>query len=242
MNTLSRKQREIQEREERVLEVACKMLVEQGYHGLSMDRIAETLEYSKGTIYQHFPNKEEILLALANQAMECRLRLFRRAAAFAARSRERMSAIGFAAELFVQLYPHHFQVEQVIRLSSAWEKTSEQRRRHLETCEGQCMGVVSGIIRDAVAHRDVDLPAGLAPEQIAFGLWSLTFGGYSIAATSPSLEAVGIREPFAVVRQNCNFLLDGVGWRPLSSEIDYAGLGERIGREVFAEELQAVAG
>src|SRR3984885_3865421 len=88
--TLTRKQREIQGREGRILEVARTMIVEDGYHGLSMDRIAEALEYSKGTIYQHFSCKEDILMALANQAIERRLEMFRRAAAFRGKSRERM--------------------------------------------------------------------------------------------------------------------------------------------------------
>ncbi len=35
------------------------MIVRDGYHGLSMDRIAEALEYSKGTIYQHFSCKKK---------------------------------------------------------------------------------------------------------------------------------------------------------------------------------------
>src|SRR5271163_4453953 len=122
--TLTRKQREIQEREGRILELARSMIVEQGYHGLSMDRIAEALEYSKGTIYQHFSCKEEILMALVNQTMERRLDLFRRAAAFRGRSRERMTALGAAAELFFQLYPDHIHTEHTIRISSVREKTS----------------------------------------------------------------------------------------------------------------------
>src|SRR5690242_3515432 len=105
--TLTRKQREIQGREQRILDVARSMIVDDGYHGLSMDRIAEALEYSKGTIYQHFSCKEEILMALVNQTMERRLNMFRRAAAFRGRSRERLTAIGLAAELFFQLYPDH---------------------------------------------------------------------------------------------------------------------------------------
>ena len=83
--TLSRKQREVQGRQERILELARSMIVRDGYHGLSMDRIAEALEYSKGTIYQHFTCKEEILMALVNQTMERRLHLFQRAAAFRGR-------------------------------------------------------------------------------------------------------------------------------------------------------------
>ncbi len=108
--TLTRKQREIQSREGRILEVARAMIVQDGYHGLSMDRIAEALEYSKGTIYQHFSCKEDILMALVNQAVECRLDLFRRAAAIRGRSRERITAIGASCEVFFRAlspsFPH----------------------------------------------------------------------------------------------------------------------------------------
>ena len=72
MNQLTRKQREFEQREQLILKIAREMLIQQGYLGLRMDHIADRIEYSKGTIYQHFPNKEEIILALANSAMNKR--------------------------------------------------------------------------------------------------------------------------------------------------------------------------
>jgi AcrR family transcriptional regulator len=234
--TLTRKQREVQGREGRILELARSMIVQDGYHGLSMDRIAEALEYSKGTIYQHFSCKEEILVALVNQTMERRLDLFRRAAAFRGRSRERMAALGAAAELFFELYPEHIQIEHTIRISSIKEKASEQRRLCLESCEASCSEVVRGVIRDAVAAGDLQASDDFGVEDLAFGLWSLTFGGYSIAATSPSLANLGIHDPLLSIRANCIRLLDGVGWRPLTSEQDMTAVFARVKRDVFARE------
>ena len=241
MNALSRKQRELLEREARILDVAREMLLEHGYHGLSMDRIAESLEYSKGTIYQHFPCKEEILLALANQALEGRCAMFRRAAAFRGRPRERIMAIGQAYEAFVRLFPHHFQVEQVIRLSSVWEKTSSERRETAKIFETECVGVVGGIVRDAVAAGDLQLPADVPAEHVVFGLWTMAFGAFTLLASGAALDRVGINDPLAALRQNYNALLDGFGWRPLASELDQATVIERIHREVLAEEWQKLA-
>jgi len=51
---LSRKQREIATREQLILDTAQNILHEQGYSHLTMERIAEATEYSKGTIYYHF--------------------------------------------------------------------------------------------------------------------------------------------------------------------------------------------
>jgi AcrR family transcriptional regulator len=241
MSTLTRKQREIQQREAKILEVARQMLLEHGYHGLSMDRIADLLEYSKGTIYQHFPCKEEILMALANQALESRLAMFRRAAAFRGRPRERIMAVGQAYEAFVRLYPHHFQVEQVIRLSSVWQKTTPKRRESARVCDTACMGVVGGIARDAVAAGDLELPADVAAEHVVFGLWTMAFGAFTLLASGAALDELGIPEPIVALRQNYNRLLDGYGWRPLSGELDQQGTIERINREVLGEEMQQLA-
>jgi hypothetical protein len=177
---------------------------------------------------------------LVNQTMERRLDLFRRAAEYRGRSRERMTAVGVASDLFFQLYPDHVQTEHTIRISSLREKASEQRRLTLETCEARCSEVVRGVIGDAVGAGDLQLPTDYPVEQLAFGLWSLAFGGYSLAITSPSLANLGIPDPLLAMRNNFIRLLDGVGWKPLSSEVD---LTQRIGtilREVFPAELAQV--
>ena len=60
MAALARKQRELRERESLLLDAARRILVEGGYHGLTMARVAEALEYSKGTIYSHSSCKSDV--------------------------------------------------------------------------------------------------------------------------------------------------------------------------------------
>ncbi len=50
MTQLTRKQREIERRTREILSVARPILLEEGFHGLSMDRVAAQMEYAKGTI------------------------------------------------------------------------------------------------------------------------------------------------------------------------------------------------
>lgn len=237
MSTLTRKQREIQLREERILEVARDQFVHDGYHGLSMDRIAQQLEYAKGTIYNHFPCKEEIMIALANQALEKRTDMFRRVAALPGRTRERLAGIGAAAELFARRFPNHFAVEQLIRSSSIWGKTSEKRQHVMRLCESRCMEIVGGIVRDAVACGDLTLSEGTCAEDVVFGLWSMSFGAYSIIATSESLAEIGVHDPYSVVRRNMNAMVDGLGWHPLSHEVDYATTFDRVQQTAFPDEF-----
>lgn len=240
MKTSDRKQREIQEREAKILECARPMFIEGGYNGLNMDRLTSMLEYSKGTIYNHFSCKEEIIITLAIQTLEKRLAMFEKAALFQGTSRERIAAIGTAAELFVKTYPDHFCVEQTIRLDSIWDKTSEERRKVMSNFEHRCIGIVGGIVRDGIARGDVQLGENITPEEIVFGLWSLSVGGSSIITTSNSLGELGISDPFRMLRRNYNRFLDGIQWQQLSSEVDYDAVFDRVSQEVFGNELSQI--
>ena len=87
MNTLTRKQREIADRHTRFLDIAKSLIETEGYSTLSMDRIAELAEYSKGTVYQHFSCKEEILIQLCNQNGQILKSLFERACDYSSGTR-----------------------------------------------------------------------------------------------------------------------------------------------------------
>ena len=238
--TLTRKQREVEQRERLILDVATEMVSARGYLGLNMDRIAEATEYSKGTIYQHFSCKEDVLIALAVEAHEKRISMFARAAAFDGHPRERLAAICVACELSVRLYPENFKIEQILRTASIWEKTSPDRQSVLRSCETGCMNIVAGIIRDALGQGDLILPAATGPEDLGFALWSMSYGAASIMTTSGRLDELGIGEPFACVRRSMTLMLDGYGWKPLSKDWDYPRTFERIHREVFPDETQRV--
>ncbi len=234
MATTARKQREWQQREELILDVARQMLLEGGYLGLNMDRIAEAAEYSKGTIYQHFSCKEEVLNAICTQSLEQMADLFAQGNTFSGRTRERMIAIGEAYDLFVKLYPHHFQSSQILQTVSIREKTSEARQQRFEAVEHRCIGIVSGIIRDGLTQGDLVLPRWITPEQFTFGLWALSSGAHAIMAGKP-LEDLGIERPHDTLYANYHIMLDGVGWQPLSHVWDYEQTRARIRKEVFRD-------
>lgn len=235
MEALTPKKREIQEREVKILEVARPIVVNDGYHGLNMDRIADALSYSKGTIYNHFSCKEEIIIALAAQTAAKRVELFRRAAEFQGRPRFRMVAILEAAEMFVRDFADYFMFEEIIQLPSVREKTSEKRQAVIQGCEIQCMSVVTGIVRDAISRRELKLNK-VSPEELVFGLWSLTSGGYSIIAKSESLSLLGLPEPYKTVRRHANGLLDGYGWKPLTKDFDFDAIRHEVRKQVFSIE------
>lgn len=238
MTPPTRKERELAERERLILDVAARLLVERGYLGLTMDRIAAATEYSKGTIYQHFQNKEDILTALAAESAQRRVSLFERAATLRGKPRERLCAVGLAANLFVQLHPLHFHCEGIIGAQSIRSKASEKRIQELESCEVGCMEVIRGLARDAVSQGDLAYEDPAIPQVIVLGLWSMTIGFHHILSVEGNAieTKLGFEDPQAALFSAYDRYLDGFGWRPLSSEWDYRATFQRAREEVFAAE------
>lgn len=64
------KERQEREREavgRAILDAARDLFVAEGYHNVSIRKIAERIEYSPGSIYSYFPSKDDIFFALAEE-------------------------------------------------------------------------------------------------------------------------------------------------------------------------------
>ena len=240
MGTITRKQREIREREQLLLKVARKMLIEQGYSGLSMDQLAEATEYSKGTIYQHFSTKEDLVTALAIESMERRVELFLRAEKFVGRSRERMLAIGVADEIFSRLETHHYRSEFIIKLANLGDRASTERKEALDRLESACFGSVVRIVQSGIDQGE--LPKEIDPRELVYSVFTMALGTHMTALHyCPMLKEFEIHDPVKVLLSGIHILLDGFEWKPLRVDWDYGVTYQRICAEIFAEEQKRLA-
>lgn len=237
-STASRKERERAERERLFLDVARRLFVERGYLGLTMDRVAEATEYSKGTLYQHFSCKEELIAALIVETTRVRAAWFERATAFRGRARERLAAIGETDALFVHTHPDHFAIETLIDAESINDKISPQLQEQRFGAEMRCTELLTGVVRDGVASGDLELPGGVTPETMVFGLWSMAFGSHVIDnACGEHLGEKGYGPVPEMTTRNFHALLDGYGFRPLLADWDYDATYARIRDELFGDLL-----
>jgi TetR/AcrR family transcriptional regulator, mexJK operon transcriptional repressor len=53
-----------------ILSAGQALFLDNGYQGTSMDQVAATAEVSKQTVYKHFGDKQELLLAIVEDALE----------------------------------------------------------------------------------------------------------------------------------------------------------------------------
>ncbi|MCE5325406.1 MAG: TetR/AcrR family transcriptional regulator [Planctomycetaceae bacterium] len=236
MSTEERKLRQRDEREHLILRVGRKMLIERGYLGLNMDRIAQEIEYSKGIVYQHFSSKEDMLCAMTIEMLGDMLGLFRRAVEFRGRTRERIAAVATAAQLQFRLNPDHLQAQQILWIASIAHKASNERRLELDRLDAQAIGLFEQLIDAAVADGDLTVPKGIEPQQLVYGMWSMMIGA-EVLGYDPSHEIVFGKLNFGrAVRRNLQTFLDGLGWQPLSSDWDYEKTVRRVLQTVFHDE------
>ena len=232
----SAKQREIEQREQLLVQTAGQILLTEGIAALSMERLAEELKTAKGTIYNHFPNREELLLAMAVRAIDKRQSLFDAASMSKGCPRDRMVAMGIACEIYARNYPLHFVVECTVRHASIWERCSEERRDFMRQREQQCVGLVAGVVRSGIAAGDLELPCGMRPEELTMALWGLTYGSYVIDLTSPSLKEIGIESIYRTVRLGTLHMINGFQWQPIWPAEEHDDRLAKICKSVFPNE------
>src|SRR5436853_1820763 len=67
---VSLKEKQRQERETLILQMAEEVLMEKGFRETSMDEIAARVGIAKGTVYLHFPGKEDLVVAIFARDMQ----------------------------------------------------------------------------------------------------------------------------------------------------------------------------
>lgn len=75
MGIKERRERERSERRDTILQAAVRVYMEEGYHATTMDKIAETAELSRATLYLYFKTKDEIFVQAIVQQSEYFARL-----------------------------------------------------------------------------------------------------------------------------------------------------------------------
>jgi len=238
---ISQRQKELLDREAGILTACRQMLLEEGYHSLTMERVAAGSQTPKGTLYQHFTSKEDMVLALSLQGLEGRLDMMRRGATYSGRTRERMVALGEGASLFMRSHPEDAEIMRMAR-GSMRERASAQRVRTATRIEHEMVQLVRDILEDAVAQGDLKLLPYVSVGQMTLALWALVEGGFTLVQEAVTRTVLEMDNPIHDLWVSYNVLADGYQWKPLFCEWDWEETLAEIRRRLFPEETQAVYG
>lgn len=122
----SKKQQAIADREQELLHIAHQLVKAEGYANLTMDKLTAASPYSKGTIYNHFSSKEDVITALCNSALRHEISLFKKAELFNGSSREKALALHQAYLLSAKMQPILFSC--LLTAKSPWVQEKARLR------------------------------------------------------------------------------------------------------------------
>ncbi|MGB0664964.1 MAG: TetR/AcrR family transcriptional regulator [Pontibacterium sp.] len=236
---------QVAEREAAILEATTEVINQVGVAGLTVDKVVAKVPYSKGTVYNHFSCKEDLLVALCNECVSHLCELFEKAVTFEGPSRERMLAVAYAYLLSVQLRPERYLLVITAKGPAVKEKASEQRQATHKALEARLMGIFCGVITHAIEQRELTQPQGLTAPEIAFSVWAMAFGTIALLVEENAGAAIcSIRQQMVLehqVMQNTNLVLDGLGWQPSTSNEALQSLIARFKSELFTTESEFLA-
>ncbi len=218
-----------QQREQVLLKLAQQILRQDGFAGLSMDRLTALSDVSKGTLYNHFSSKEDVLTALSVDSLERLQQLFRLALGFNGHSRERALALHHAYQRFSAAEPTLFLCLLTAATPGVMEKSSPERLQRRQQLETELLTMCQTVLAAALADGSLTLPDGAAVEQYAFINWALAFGCNALFIPLRQLGLFAGLEAEQVNIHSLSLLLDGMGWLPLSTDWDYPASWQRIG-------------
>ncbi len=228
-------------REQKIIDAAISLIAQLGIENLTMDKVVARVPFSKGTVYKHFLGKEDLLLAISNQAINILSSFFWRAFKAEGCARERMLLLNFSYLLYAILYPELFQTAICAKAPNVIGKSSEQRIQEQQQLEMKLLGAIHGIVEEAINNKNLTLPVHMAVQQLCFASWSMSYGVISLL--SDEVEQCSGRTDLVVERElfnQNNLLFDGLQWQPLTKDKMYSSALRKTLAQVFPDELALI--
>jgi len=183
-----RRARERQELAGRILDVAREMFVRDGYEAVTLQKIAEAIEYSPGAIYQYFKDKRSLVMAiiradyvdLRDQFQQCR---------DIADPIERLKDMAWQFVRWSVSHPNHLLLLTV--QSPAWRESGRELREHenppIEEDVLYVLGsVVAEVFEAGIVREGYDSP-GVIASTLAAGIHGLVIQEIAISAEDRAL-------------------------------------------------------
>ncbi|WP_168171442.1 TetR/AcrR family transcriptional regulator [Lacimicrobium sp. SS2-24] len=235
-----KRQLAFEEREQELLYLAEELMDTLGFAALTMDKLVAACDYSKGTVYNHFSSKEDLLCAICTRSMQVELQLFERALQFNGNSREKLLALCFAYRLHALLNPTQFYCVLSAKTPAVLEKASPVRLEQQQELEQALSAVADAVFEQAVLNGELTDGRGHSAGEFTFAIWALMFGTNALFNAASEAHMLKPLSADQTLLLNTNLLLDGMKFSPLSHEHDYAQSWQRVADEIFAEEVALI--
>jgi AcrR family transcriptional regulator len=199
-----RKQQERKVRDQLILSSANDLFALHGYHHTTMQAIANEVGYSKGTIYQHYTCKEDVLAKLY---LNCGLILLDSMTAIIASDLSIRMKIMMIASVFLNNakdLPAISSNVTLVKSPEFFSKLSQDHQKEITAIDAQMLVKVISLFDD---FSDFDCDK---VKNATFGWWSMQLGVQSILISGWDISALGFKSPEKSIFLSLNIFLDGL--------------------------------
>ncbi len=176
MGVAERKEREKEQRRNSIIDAAEEIFFEKGIENATMDEVAKKAEFSKGTLYLYFKNKDEILHAIIARGLEILRNMFKKAADKEKTGILKIRAIGKAYLQFSNRHPQHFEFMQHKEIHKM-DKEKIENNPNYAICN-QLGNEIFKVIQEATISgiADGSIRKDIDPVKISLVLWGHSAG------------------------------------------------------------------
>ncbi len=157
-----------------ILDVAAKLIVENGYENLSLREVARQADYSPAALYEYFKSREDILLVLSEQIGDQMLVLMNEVPA-SLPPLERIIQLGQVYIRFAVSNPSKFQLMNSL--------PSKRKSLNEPVSTNSPYQLVLNAVSAAIKSGDIKRPRGIHAEEITYSLWALIHGASMLRLT-----------------------------------------------------------
>ncbi|CAM3478896.1 TetR/AcrR family transcriptional regulator [Nocardioides dubius] len=182
-------------RRAQLLESALEVFVAQGYHSAAMDDIAERAGVSKPVLYQHFPGKLELYVALLDASCDTVIASCREALASTDDNKQRVAAAMSA------FYDYVGSDSGAFRLVFESDLTNEPGiRERVDRVTTECASMITEVI-----HEDTGLPDRAA-----------NLLAVSLVGMAQVSARFWVNDPGEISKADATALVSALAWRGIA--------------------------
>jgi AcrR family transcriptional regulator len=178
MGITERRLRQKEEVRSSILSTAWRMVKEEGWQSLSIRKIADAIEYSVPVIYDHFENKETIMLEFAKEGFQLLSKRIQKAKEKSNNPAEQIKAIADAYWNFAFKNKEHYQLMYGMGMQGC----------EIEKCFPEKSDFRSAVLEPITTLISKSKNPGVNPCLKYFTFWSILHGLISIKSMNSNVS------------------------------------------------------
>lgn len=217
----SRSRLNSEKRIQEVVLIAENIVSMKGLRNLSLQEIIDRSTMSRGTFFKQFPNKETVFTYMAIAGLNYWNELIARTKSYTGLSREKMIILHITQVLCSRLRPYQYAAIFEANNSMNRSVVSPEINEIFDDRIRQIIEQIEEYIKQALLKEEtlkLNIPY-LDPEDLAYFIWSSRYGASSSSLNFQISKKDGdLSQKYKIFT---HLVLDGIGWKPLSTELNY---------------------